>query len=603
MTSVSSGMTEDFARILAAKLKTGFRAKFTEIYGLSLDEKEITTECVQRYLDSTANIVNVVHDEKEIHVETAPPFDETPMPTLKWVAPMAEIRGYVQNFVPQCPYDLLNDTFISTDYAEKLETQCGAVVYQKKAHAKQLHFLYNCVQNFVESLEGTVLVIGDNGGAIAYRTQFRHTYAMYRGAPDSELLLSAPTGRILFEDEFPKLFQVRHFDHVVCFLKSYPFVFPPGQRVHYLGLISGNGGIMETEIDGEFSVNGKLVTLYPNPIGSVVCHTSLFKVFDPKDHFVVWYTDKMPIEVFSSLTPLTDISRLGPRNDNFISDKCDGEVCYLEIRNHHLSIKDFEMLEIFSMKSVFNDQILVVEKVGSKLIVVEPLYFSGLTTFAEWRNLGNYMNYHWLEFKTWFPYPKDDRWWNFAGSGEGVVIKGGKTLIGSKDFAFRKLATYYLKLPNRVSYEDQVNRIYKDDDSGSALVGHHNVYSDPSGVYQGFGIYEVQVATLTLFRHRPKKKFADPVWYVEAVTSVPNFDKVFTMPLSIVRNDVKQNQGLISMHTVQAHRVDKAHILDSSPEMIAVNFPADLNSVLIYKSKYYIVIVSEEGKSVANKMS
>jgi len=75
------------------------------------------------------------------------------------------------------------------------------------------------------------------------------------------------------------------------------------------------------------------------------------------------------------------------------------------------------------------------------------------------------------------------------------------------------------------------------------------------------------------------------------------------MPLSIVRNDVKQNQGLISMHTVQAHRVDKAHILDSSPEMIAVNFPADLNSVLIYKSKYYIVIVSEEGKSVANKMS
>jgi len=434
--------------------------------------------------------------------------------------------------------------------------------------------------------------------------QFRHTYSMYRGEPESELLAASPTGRILFADEYPNLFNRRKFDHVVCFLRSYDFKIPKGQRVHYLSLIPGSGGILKTEVLGEFSINGKLVTLYPNPQGAMVCHTSLFKVFDPRDHFVIWYTDKMPIENFSSLAPLTDVCRLGPRCDNFISDKCDGEVHYLEIRDHNLVLKTAGGVVLFGLKSVFPDQILVVEKVGEKMIVVEPLYYNGLCTFGEWQRLGNYMNYHWLEFKTWFDYPKDDKWERFAGSGEGVVIKCAKTLIGSKDFAFRKLATYYLKLPLRVSYEDQVNKLYDDKNKiVSALVGHHNVYSDPRGIYSGFGIYEIQVATMSLVRIRPNKTKADPVWYVEAVTNFPNLDKVFTMPLMVVRNDIKQNQGLISMHTVEAHRVDKSHILDDSPDMIAVNFPAHLNSVLIYKSKYYLVTVSEDGKSVANKMS
>jgi len=135
------------------------------------------------------------------------------------------------------------------------------------------------------------------------------------------------------------------------------------------------------------------------------------------------------------------------------------------------------------------------------------------------------------------------------------------------------------------------------------LKGHHNIYTDPLKLYKGVGVYEINVATMTLWRNRPEKEHADPVWYVEAVATYPNLNKVFSYPMSVVRQDGLQNQGLIALHTVDTHRVDHAHVIDDSPGMLIVNFPADPNSVLLYKSKYYLTSVSHDGKTVGVLMT
>jgi len=144
------------ARVVAAKIKDGFMDKYMSMFSIPFDQKELTTEVVLNYLNSPANCAKVVYEDTKIHLETASPLDETPQATLKWVAPMEEIRGYVQEFDPVCPYDEKNDEFIETKRAEKLEVESGAVVYSKRAKTKQLHFLYNCVRMFCDSLEGSV---------------------------------------------------------------------------------------------------------------------------------------------------------------------------------------------------------------------------------------------------------------------------------------------------------------------------------------------------------------------------------------------------------------------------------------------------------------
>jgi len=598
---------ENLSHVIAQKLKIGFSCKYLEMYKIAISEEDRTEEMVLRYLETSKNIMKVVHEPTAIHVETAPPFDDTPAPTLKWVGPMADMRSYVQGFLPTCPYNAEKDMFVSTEHAEKLEKQCGAVVYSTRAHTKQMHFLYDCVSEFIKTLDGSVLVIGDNGGAICYRTQFLHTYTMYRGSPTAELLKQTQNRLTLVtEDEIPTLLQKRKFDHIVQFLYSYNFRFPEGQVVHYLSLIPGKGGIVRTGVEGEFNVNGKLVSLHPEPRGTMVCHTSLMKrVFDPMDHFVVWYTRRMPSQNYSSLAPLTDITRLGPRSNNWISDKLDGQTCYLEVRDHQLHLKDSRGEVMFGLPSPFSNQVLVVERVmldaKIQFFVTEPLYCSGVSTFDEWVSLGDYFHLDWLRFKTWHRYPDTDKWQNFAGSGEGVVIKSGDSIIGSKDFAFRKLSTYFLKLPSRRSYEDLVSKHVKDGEF--MLKGHHNIYTDPLKLYKGVGVYEINVATMTLWRNRPEKEHADPVWYVEAVATYPNLNKVFSYPMSVVRQDGLQNQGLIALHTVDTHRVDHAHVIDDSPGMLIVNFPADPNSVLLYKSKYYLTSVSHDGKTVGVLMT
>jgi len=593
------------ARVVAEKIKNGFMDKYMSMFNIPFVQQEMTPEVVLDYLNSPANCAKVVYEDTKIHLETASPLDDTPQATLKWIAPMEEIRSYVQEFDPVCPYNEETDEFIETKRAEKMEVESGAVVYSRRAKTKQLHFLYNCVRNFCDSLEGSVLVIGDNGGAIAYRTGFRHTYTMYRGEVDFSVLnASVNRNQIVQPDEFPSLLEKRSFDHVVVFLYSYPWRFPQTQKVHYLTLLPGSNFIRPTDVEGEFSVSGKLTSLHPAPKGNLVCHTSLFEAHDPNDYFVGWYTDLFPRVSSASLTPLSEISRLGPVSKVFISDKTDGETCYLEVKTDVIVIRDSDQKVIMrGVTKQIPDQLLILERCSDRdFVVVEPLFISGLSTFGSYLALKPRIKLPFLRYKEWYPFPTDGNWERFAVGGEGIVLKSMASVIGSRDYAYRKLTTYYLKLPHRASYEDLVFINYSKDGKESVFRGHHNIYKDPNNVYVGEGIYEVLVNTLILFRHRPLKKYADNLAYVQAVSTKMNFGVVFSSPFSVVDVLDRDTMGLISLRNIVPYPVVDNLVIEVLMGTMIVNATFDLGCVLLHKSKYYKVVGSASGKSVANLM-
>jgi len=455
------------------------------------------------------------------------------------------------------------------------------------------------VANFCNSLEGNVLLVGDNGGAIAHRTQFRHTYTMYRGDPDFNLLKACPNPKsLIFNSNYLDLFNANHFDHIVVFLWSYPWRFPPNSRVHYLDLIPGLGGISLTEISGEFNLSGKLVSLHPDPRGSLVCHTSLFPVYDPMDHFVAWRSDVFPVIASPSLTPLTNLARLGPQNEVMISDKMDGMPALLEIKTKVARLLSPEGEIIYEEKNFeCPNQLLVLENVGEDYYVVEPLYHELCGTFGSWLELGQIPEFDWLHFKEWFSFPKDEDWQKYAISGEGVVLKSKVCVLGAKDYSYRKLSTYFLKLPMRASYEDWIGMISLS--SEKAYKGYHNIYTDPNKVYDGEGVYEVLLNSLSIHRKR-LKKYADKVWYVEAVSQKINFDLVFTLPLRITKYHALKDQGLSAMKQVSSVKVIDTHVISESKGQIVVNFPSEMGSIMMYNSKYYMTVLAYEGHSVGN---
>jgi len=491
---------------------------------------------------------------------------------------------------------------VKSDLAHRFQEECGAVVYAKHSTTKQMGFLYNCVKNFVNSLEGSVLVVGDNGGAIAYRTQFQHTYTMYRGELEFDILKeNVRPGCLVHPDEFESLLIRKKFDHVVVFLYSYDFVFPKDAKVHYCSLLPGNAGISITDKTNEFLISGKIATFHPYPVGDLVCHTSLFPVYDPLDHFVVWRTSCHPTNYVSSIAPLTNIARLGPINEVMISDKIDGVPFYLDIRANVAILRNSDAVlvqkwEVFGLPN----QILVLEKVApGEYYVVEPLYVSGCATFGDWLLKGNYLKSNTIKFKRWHPFPVDFNWQQYAKSNEGVVLKSKKSICGFRDSSFRKLCTYYLKLPDRVSYEDYVGSYPVPGGSTTLLRGYHNVYTDPLKIMDVPGVYEVKVCDSTLFRRRAEKKFADPTWYVEAVCAKIDFNLVFTLPLNFVRFLQTPDQGLSGIRTIKSHNVVDSHLIDIQVGGISVNFRAEVGSLLNYCGKFYVVKNSFEGHSVA----
>jgi len=226
-----------------------------------------------------------------------------------------------------------------------------------------------------------------------------------------------------------------------------------------------------------------------------------------------------------------------------------------------------------------------------------------LSYFSEWLKLGAYPISKNFGFKRWHPFPVDLNWQKFAKSGEGVVIKSRKCLIGSRDYAFRKLQTYFVKLPARVSYEDKVEIFHSQDRKEFVYRGQHNIYTDPKLVYKGPGVYEINFRSNTLYRKRDKA-FADPAWYVESVSMSLDFSRILTVPLKFTEFTENANQGLGGMIRIKSHRVAASHILDDNKyNQITVSFPAEIGSMLVYLNKTYSVCRSFEGHCVGVLMS
>jgi len=203
--------------------------------------------------------------------------------------------------------------------------------------------------------------------------------------------------------------------------------------------------------------------------------------------------------------------------------------------------------------------------------------------------------------KRWYPFPIDLNWQQFAKSGEGVVIKSKESFIGSKDYAFRRLQTYYVKIPSRVSYEDKVERYQSKDQKNSVYRGCHNIYSDPDLVFNGTGVYEVNVQRSSLSRKRDKE-YADPAWYVDSVTMKLDFVKIFSLPLKLMEFAECASQGLGAMTQIKSHRVAYSQIIENRFNQIIVDFPTEIGAMLLYRDKIYSVTHTYEGHSAGIMM-
>jgi len=125
--------------------------------------------------------------------------------------------------------------------------------------------------------------------------------------------------------------------------------------------------------------------------------------------FFAWYTDMFPKVSSASLTPLSDIVRLGSVSKVFISDKTDGETCYLEVKSNVIVIKDSDQKVIMrGVTKMIPDQMLVLERCSERdFVVVEPLFVSGLSTFGSYLALKPRIKLPFLRYKEWFPFPPD----------------------------------------------------------------------------------------------------------------------------------------------------------------------------------------------------
>jgi len=207
--------------------------------------------------------------------------------------------------------------------------------------------------------------------------------------------------------------------------------------------------------------------------------------------------------------------------------------------------------------------------------------------------------------KIWTSFPLDAQWERIASSGEGIVIKNRNCVIGQYSMRYSKLETYYLKLPDRVSYEDNVE--VKND----RLVGIHGNYTDPLKLYAGPGVYEINMKTLTLYKQRDKY-FADPYWYVQALLNPPTFKIVESkksVESSIFKYNVSECEysesdgGVIRLKNVRTEvKPGSLQELKGTKDII-VSIPhtrvLNIGSHIMYQDREYIVYKCEKGSVFA----
>jgi len=335
-------------------------------------------------------------------------------------------------------------------------------------------------------------------------------------------------------------------------------------------------------------------------------HSSVCKIVEPIEEAIVWYTDRRPIFLSASMIPLSGTDRLGVLDDFVISDKSDSELLCFQFRSNVLYRYDVNLrtpVELVKIDNLVPDQDLICEQYADHVLVVECTYHENYETFSQWLSSLK----HWeddnpfgkgvrldlrahskifpFRIKKWHAFPDDYDVFRFAESGEGVVFKNVKSRLGQKNPFFGKLNTYYLKKPERASYEDEINVME------GFLVGHHDIVTDPLKIYSGCGVYEVLCQSKTIYKRRYNKKFADFAWYVDRVRTQPDLRLIFSPKYRQFIYSVKDEGGVIDYRTSVYRGANASYmsIIHEGVLRIAYGGPEKLYDIVVFENQHYML--------------
>jgi hypothetical protein len=486
---------------------------------------------------------------------------------------MDTYRQYLEEFEVDCPYDYNNDRLATTSLATAIATHVGAVVFNENSVDKPHKPVYQACAQFINKLEGTILVVGDVNGAVTIKIKMDKkvrvlpvnegwTAESYSWLKDREKF------RMEWE-EVSASFDNLHYDHVVYLFKGEKDHRIPegGSKIHYLDFIPGK--FMVEDGPNRYMYKGKNLTVYQRRGSNGVPHTVLFgHNNNPINYQVIWWTYEIPGEVSPSMIPLSPQNGIGWPEDLMCSEKKDGEPAMIIMEDGRGKLIDKDKNEELFEYSGDVNQVLLCEQIENNIYVLEPVCTDSFN-FIDWLEtssrrapfeVGEYS----VSFKKWYTVNEDRVKKFMSYENEGVCFKRKNDRIGQMDPIFRKISTFYVKNPERASYEDYVYRI-----KGKFLRGMHSLYEDPKNIYTGEGVYEVKAKyPYNLIRKRKKDK-ADPAWYVDTVKMKFDYHK-FLVEDNKRMFEVAQDHkgGLVHLSRKQSTIAKETNVIKSGINII-----------------------------------
>jgi hypothetical protein len=593
------GDTKYLAHVLRS-----FTTDFTEHFGFPMETPdEFTDQNVENYVKANLHTGIIKEKENHAYLEMAPPNKLPANPGVKLATPMATYRQYLDEFVVSCPYDYEHDVLATTPHADAIATHVGAVIFNENSVDKPHKPIYVACAEFINNLTGTVLVVGDVNGAVTIKmtnSKARVLPVSEFWAPGCYTWLDKKRKMMMEWDEVSAEFDNLYFDHVVYLFRGEKNILIPdeGSRKHYLDFVPGK---FLTYVDkGKYALKGKFLTVYESPGLYGVLHTVLFGAGPHAINYQVqWKTAEIPGEFSSSMIPLSPQNAIGWPDDLMCSEKKDGEPVTIIMKGRKAAIIDKKGDKILFEVNQDISQVLLCEKVGNSIYVLEPVCTDSVT-FGDWlatpqrRTPMTVQNFK-ITFKPWYDVTEIRVKSFLEGNYEGVCFKRKNDIIGQMDPIYRKISTYYVKNPLRASYEDYVHVVGE-----TILQGVHSVYRDPRKVYSGEGVYEVKAnPPYELIRKRDKER-ADSAWYVDSVRLKFNYEK-FLISVDPLMFEVAQDGlgGLVHLSRKRSTIAKENCVIKSGINIIyRTGFHFSLGHKIYALGKEWRVSVKRENKDL-----
>jgi len=595
-------------RYLASVLRS-FSSDYKSQFGFPMDSSEqFTDENVKNFVKLNFSLGDLIEKDGKVSLEMAPPNKMPANPGVKLATPMSTYRQYLDEFVVSCPYDQDNDVLATTSLADSIANHVGAVIFNESSVDKPHKPVYKACAEFINNLEGSVLVVGDINGAVTVKLDKDRDFRVLPFTPNwsSQCYswLQDKQKYMMEWDESSAEIDRKRFDHIVYLFRGEDWrQFKPGlSKVHYLDFIPGK--FMVLEDDSKYMYKGKYLTVYHKQGFYSVPHTVLFgKKIEAIMYQVLWWTDVKPKNFSSSMIPLSPEVAIGWPESLVCSEKKDGEPATMMIFNRECTIvKDEKPIHKFIVEKG-SDQVLLCEIIDHKIFVLEPIY-GDLGTFDEWLT----ETQHLPSFRTGKYEIIHKKWFNvkplvvknlMSKSSEGVCFKRKKDRIGQMDPIYKKLSTYYVKNPIRASYEDYVHSY------GGIFQGMHSLYLDPNNIYEGEGVYEVAAFEPYRLIKKRDKDSADEAWYVDVVKTPFNYDKFLvaadTMMFKIAQDG---DGGLIHLSRKECTIAnDKNVVLDGINMIYRTGFHFHIGHKIYAKGRMWRVSLQKKHPSVGGEFN